>query len=106
MKDGEDVNDRFRSPVDDPVVAEHDLTQRGVSQLRDDSSGVREVGEVFYGGEHVHHQEAGILWRILRDEPGDGFEIVHRLRRPPYFSHLAILSLTSAWATVWPESLC
>jgi hypothetical protein len=34
------------------------------------------------------------VWRVRSNEIGDRLKIVGGLRRPPQFSHLAILSLT------------
>lgn len=93
-------------PVYDPVVAKNGLAKERVSRLWNDSPGVGKAPDPFNDGEDIHHEQACLVRRVLGYAFGEGLEIVRRLRRPPYFSHFAILSFTCGWATVWPESAC
>ncbi len=82
--------------VNDPVVAEDDLANLGVVLFGNDSSRFWKSLKTFRRSKYVNDEQAGVMGRVVRDEICNRLKIANGLCSPPYFSHLAIFSLT--WA--------
>lgn len=67
---------------------------------------VGELTQAFNRLKNIRNEEAGVLRRVFRDELSYGIKIFCSLKRPPYFSHRFIFSLTLLCVTVCPASAC
>ena len=80
--------------IDHAIVAKDQLADGRIVDFGDDSPHLRKMDQALRRLKDVHRKESRIVGRILRNEFGNGIEIVRRLGRPPHFNHWAILSLT------------
>lgn|GEM_PF-4135883 len=81
-------------PVDDTIITKDDLADSRIVYLRDNSSKTGHVNQMLSRLKDIHYEETCIVWGILSDEFSNSIQVVCRLRCPPHFNHLAILSLT------------
>ena len=92
----QDFGNVVTETVNNPIITKNDFTNFWLILLWDHSTRFWETLQSLHGGQYIEHEQTGVVVGIPRDELRGGFQIAKSLRRPPYFSHLAIFSFT--WA--------
>mgnify|MGYP001583968469 FL=1 len=95
--DRQQLGDLGLDAVYDPVTSEEYLPHGRILPFGDDPAGLLWKGADAFDGVHdVHDEELRVVGGVLRDEPGDVFQILSRLRRPSHLNPGAIRFLTSS----------
>lgn len=92
--------------VNDAIATDNEFTNVLDSEFRNDSSRPFKAPQLTRRPKNTIGEGRRNLRRIARDQQANRFEIVGRLRRPAYFSHLAMRSRTSSWLINSPRSAC
>jgi hypothetical protein len=79
-----------KSPVDDSVALENDLSDVLTSNLWDQTPRIRELSKALRGSEHAFRKQLGIPRGVTSYEKTNSIQIAQRLIGPGYLSHRTI----------------
>ena len=90
MMDCHNMNFFTNEPVDDSIGALDHFAHGRVFDLGNDTTGLGQCRQAFYGGDESLGDEFGVVGRILCDKLPDGLNILDRSAGPDQLGHLWI----------------
>ena len=91
-------------PVDNPVALNDNLMHVLPAQLWNNTTHPRERSKSIRRVKSSHSEQLCVSWGVPSDEQAHRLQIIQRLLRPGYASHLAIRLRASSWETLCPAS--